>query len=757
LQELLLKPAAKQRPIADLNLGRDRRMGPSERLLTPAILSGYLNVMGSLDWVHGGSSADTLYSSSDGTILRLDFDSAVRVWGAVIENKGRYKSAYEAFLCPQPLNCNLAIDEGFRRQQTRVVYDLLKRDMRVIAGDNEGLGLGSQATPEFLGVSLEKAPAKLGTGAAVRPSTASTFHLDRRSEVEIKINGITYHRLQLQAGTYNIRDLPIATGASEIDLVVSDETGATKTLRLSAYSDTRLLRAGTDEWGIMAGLPSTMLAEERIYSDRGAFASGFYRRGLHDSVTMEAHGQADQDVAMGGGGVIAQTPWGTAALRGALSYASDGWGASAAFDWSMVNFRGVGGTTGHSFRMAGEFRTPEFATPGSVYSDSKGVLANTINYRARFDAFYSMPITPEISATLSLRYLLNPTLGSFFGGYRYAEDTYGADLTVARPLTQFSNIAMTVGYAKEPRWVDFGRSAQREGEVRGILNIRPDAQSNVSIAHDTTHGVSSVSAYRQGDSSLGKWHVTVNAQHTAESDSGSASGSTSLVGNRAEVTVTHGAGYLDGTYFGINGQPTQQRTSLKVGTAIAFADGAFAVSRPIRNGAFAIVEAHPSIAGKEIIVGDPERPRARSDWLGAAVVPDLPIYHPASVPIDVADLPIGYSLGAAAFDVNAPYKAGYRFEVGSAFSAYAYGTLILDSGAPTRLLSGIARSSRYPDRQVTIFTNGEGRFGAEGLAPGVWTIEVAASDRPTFYELTIPSGTDGLFDAGTLRPARSPQ
>jgi len=129
------------------------------------------------------------------------------------------------------------------------------------------------------------------------------------------------------------------------------------------------------------------------------------------------------------------------------------------------------------------------------------------------------------------------------------------------------------------------------------------------------------------------------------------------------------------------------------------------------------------------------------------------IYQPSTIPIDVADLPVGYSLGTATFDIVAPYKAGYSLEVGSAYSVYAYGTLLLPDGGPVALLTGIARPASGPGRQVAVFTNAAGKFGAEGLAPGRWTIEMATAPRPTDYVIDIPQGTDGLFRCGTLRPS----
>ena len=119
----------------------------------------------------------------------------------------------------------------------------------------------------------------------------------------------------------------------------------------------------------------------------------------------------------------------------------------------------------------------------------------------------------------------------------------------------------------------------------------------------------------------------------------------------------------------------------------------------------------------------------------------------------MADLPIGYSLGAGTFDTFAPYRGGYKFEVGSAYSVQAFGTLLKSDGEPIALLTGVAYTADNPEKQVAVFTNSSGKFGADGLAPGKWIIDMATEGAPTRFVIDIPKGTDGLYQAGTLKPA----
>jgi outer membrane usher protein len=207
---------------------------------------------------------------------------------------------------------------------------------------------------------------------------------------------------------------------------------------------------------------------------------------------------------------------------------------------------------------------------------------------------------------------------------------------------------------------------------------------------------------------------------------------------------------------GVDGRAVDQRTTLTAGTAVAFADGAFAVGRPIGNG-FAIVEPHTSLDGSTITIGAQSRNGAASDFLGPALVSDLSPYSAAHLPIDVADLPVGYDLGAGAFDVFAHYKTGYRLTVGSDYTVSAIGTLVDEEGEPIALLTGDAWEEGQPEgRHVEIFTNRAGRFGAQGLKPGRWLVDMA-TDPKTRFVIEVPEGTNGMLRLGTLEPAKREQ
>ncbi len=161
---------------------------------------------------------------------------------------------------------------------------------------------------------------------------------------------------------------------------------------------------------------------------------------------------------------------------------------------------------------------------------------------------------------------------------------------------------------------------------------------------------------------------------------------------------------------------------------------------------------HESLSGNTVTVGSADHVVAAADDFGNALVPDLPAYTPSTTSVDVDNLPLGYSLGSGVFETYAPYKAGYVFEVGSGHSVTVYGTLVKADGTPVALQTGTATAAGDESRSVAVFTNGEGRFGAEGLAPGRWNISMAGEAGTLIYAVDVPENAMGLVKVGTLHP-----
>ncbi|NJO34027.1 MAG: hypothetical protein HC869_13675 [Rhodospirillales bacterium] len=576
--------------------------------------------------------------------------------------------------------------------------------------------------------------------------------------MDVVINGAVVQHLRLPPGNYNLSDLPLAAGANEVQLVISDDTGDRRTLAFTTFFDSSLLAAGKSEWALSSGVPSYFRDNERVYRENEFIGTAFHRYGITDHVTSEVHLQGDNYVIMGGTGLFWATPWGFWGLQPAASASDLGAGFGVKINWELVNFRGVAGSwydTRETLRLATEYRSSHFRTPGEFLTTAGGVLFPQFNYWLRLTGSYTIPLGGDVTATLGARYQLADDDQLILSPYTIKGDRYGADLSLSSPLSTNVSASLTLGYSNESylRYVST-RDHDNDPEFRVMLRfyVRPDEKTRIATSYDSLNRSTTVSAYRGEGRGLDRWETTVDVAQTGNDEKATANGAVTYYGNRAEVRVAHSTGWNGTSWDTFNPRPWDHRTSLRVGSSLAFADGQFAVGQPIRGGGFAIVYPHESIAGKEITVGTNQDIRARSDALSPSIVTSVPSYTHVTIPVDVADLPIGYSLGAGVFDIYPPYRAGYALEVGSAYSVSAYGTLVFADGSPVALLTGVTFPVGNPEKQVAIFTNRAGRFGAEGLAPGKWIIEMATDESPTYYHLEVPRGADGLFNAGALQP-----
>ncbi len=719
-------PSVKQRPRGTVRLRRNpfHAAKPSP----PARFSGYLNLRTGADYVSASRA-----SAPGFTPPRANLEAVLRWEDVVLETEVTYDGAGRD---PAENLLSLSALEGFTRRGTRIVHDRPGDAMRFQAGDINPPVTGFQRGPDMLGVAVERSPRKLRPGENIRPTGERSFRIARPSTVKIELNGIVVRQLRLAPGEYDLKDLPLQSGANDIRLIINDDLGERRVLEFTSYFDASLLAEDIYEWGFAAGVLSNFEDGALSYDDADLIASGYYRRGLSAELTGEAHMQAGRNAAMAGAGIFAATPFGFFGVEGAASYHRDhGAGGALSIDWDAL----PANDGASSLRLSADLRSPSFAAPGeddSLQDDWLRLLTS-----------YTRTLPLDVYANIAGRY-------AFGGTGDNSDDAYSVRLGLSKALGRDFGIGLSLEYSSDPLdiLVSEPEADPDDGELRAALRLswRPDSSSNVTARHETGDGVTSVRASRSVRHGAGSWAANIETVYDAPADDIAADGTLTYTGNRAVVSLEHTAS-LDATRD-ITGLPTlsDQRTSLRLGTSIAFADGHVALGRPIADG-FAIVAPHDSLADRRILLGDRAAAAGFTDLLGPALVPDLAAYTPRSLRYDVKDLPVGYDLGNQEFTLQPGYKAGYALTVGSAHSVTAFGTLQDDEGKPVGLVTGTAKPASGDAPPVTLFTNGAGRFAAQGVAPGRWEIAMA-SEPPLRFVLDVPEGTKGLYRAGTLRP-----
>lgn len=724
--ELQINPTVDQRATGRLSAGNGREQIMSENLSRPAILAGYLNMRAGVDY-----TTDNFYQGEGSTNARLGFDGAARWHDIVLESAATFDAT-----------------DGFTRGSSRFVYDMPEEALRFSLGDVSPAKTSLQGGSDILGLSVEKSYQKLQPAASIHPTGSQSFRIERPSTVDVMVNGYVSKRLHLRPGDYDLSDLPLTTGANDISLVIEDDLGNKRTLNFSVFSGRTLLAPGISQWGMSAGVASRFNSASfkdfhNLYADieydfTSPAVTGYYERGLTPDLTGRTHFQADTDVLMGGGGAAFQTAFGYWSLDGAASNSfTFGAGFAANMGYELANIEGPDGVR-RTFRLAAEYRSEKFATLSTADGSNDNMLS--------LSASYSQPLPWELNGSLSGNY----TLGRDDYG-----DSYGADVSLGRSFGPHLSASLSAGY--EVATGTRAETVTTDGFKAAVrLSYRPDAHSSIDASHDTRSGSSQLSYRQQEGNGNGAWSAQAELDRSAgvktENDQYSVNGSLGYTGNRAEVTVSQYTGLA-----GLNTSAMEQRTSVTAGTAVAFADGRAAIGRPVSSG-FAIIGAHPNLSGSEVAVGSAEATRASSDLLGPALLPDMSPYSPSRVSIDVTNLPVGYDLGSGAFDLYPSYKSGYVLTVGSDYTVTAFGTLTDGAGEPVALLTGEAVEEGQPQgHKVTVFTNRAGNFGAQGLRPGRWILDMATEPARTRYVLDIPKDTVGLIKLNTLKPTGTVQ
>jgi len=727
--ELEVFPTVDQRPTNTIsfkqNIGEE-----SATLEHPAYLSAYLNLHLAASYVSQNAYGDTGVEAPT-----IDFDGAVRVGAYVLEAEGTLYSPGWRWFSPSHFQ-----DYVFYRRGTRLVYDLPEEAIRVRVGDVNPTYTGFQGAPDLLGISANVAYSELQPQKSIRPTGAHSFRIERPSTVDILVDNALIKHIRLGPGNYNLTDLPLNPGANNVKLVIEDDTGQRQTLEFTGFSGQELLSPGISEWSMNAGFKSydmgvvdsgysdaipsltnttlvnknshrNFYAQRQYFLDQPAM-TGLYRIGILDWLTTNSNFQADTHLAMAGAGISAQTIFGcfTAKLAASDSYIGGAGSASQlGYDYDKLNWFGYSS----SFRLVGEYRTHDF--------ESVGTYMSRANYSAYLAATYAQHLPWNLAGSLSFSYYFVDHTSASDAGNRWQ-----ADASISTQLSDNVSGAISISYGRDQTADANADSAYDRNGFQAFLRLAwtPDAHANASMGYDSRSQTAQTTVTQTSEKTgVGSWNATAMAETQPDGQS-SLSASASYFTNRAEFYVNHAAG-LGGLGYGGLTRPysTQEQTAVSVGTTFVYADGAWGMGRPVTSG-FALITPHESLQGSPVVVGGAESPVAETDWLGPAGVPGASPYRQSRVTYDAPGAPTGYDLGSAAFDMKAPYKAGYNLKAGSAYTVTAMGTLLDADGQPLPLLAGEAREANKENgRKVELFTNragqvdhrDAGRAGAEPL------------------------------------------
>ncbi len=677
---------------------------PEAQGAPPTDISAYVNARARMDLSERDWTRDALERAS----LSLNGAIAIPQLGhAVIEGEAGLDGSGEVYL-----------------GGARAVYDEPESMRRWRAGMVSTPTLGVEGAENALALQVLSRNFGFDDRRLVAATGLTSFLLERRSEVRIRINGVVARSFLLEPGNYDLRDFDLSEGFNNVVVEIEDDLGIREILNFDAFRDRRLRRPGDKAYAVTAGV-----IDERRFRDQfeygDAFVAGFYETGVTEKLTLGGYAKASPSGIIGG--VTGSTPLGNGLLSfeaAASAHDAHEPGVYGALGWTM----GVGelrqDRLARSLSLLARARTEDFG--GSLRED-----ANNHND-------YGVDLSLNYGQTLGDSWRMSLGADARLVSFEDEKDSYGVRLGLSRSFGIYG-VSADVGYR-------FGDEDEFSANLRVSYDF--DDLRRAELHYDVDdRNLRATYRQRSETRGVGAWAASATAQHDFDQDLSFVGGSASYIGNRAVARLSH-----DTALRQIGTADRAQRTSLEVETALAYAGGRFGVGRPIQD-SFALVYPHRSLGDAQIHLNTREADyQARSGWLGAAVAHDLDEGRGQFVSYDAPEAPPGYDLGTGVFDVKPTYRSGYALQVGSPYSVTAVGEFRDAYDEPVSLRAGEARALDDPAAPVvTVFTNRVGRFVAQGLGPGRWRVTLPGEPELR-YSFAIPEDATGLVRIDILKP-----
>jgi len=674
----------------------------SVEAVRPAAVSGFLNFN-----IKGTARTDTTATAtSNQNDAGFATDGAINVRGLVLEG-----SAYG----------QLGHENSLQRGDVRLVYDLPQQALRFTAGDLSYPVFGYQTVVSMGGIGLTK-DFSLQPYVPTYRTSEFDFYLDRPAEVKVWVNNSLVNTLQLQAGAHDIRGLLPAVGQNDINLVIEDSAGRRQVLHFAFIYNPTLLNKGMRLFSYNAGFRRELVNGLYHYDTRHPVLSASYLEGLTEETTLGAYLQADDTRALYGLRALHNFPIGTLQLDAAtLRSAEAQWdvGAKLALTTAPArNGRGVQSQVSVEY-LGRNFGSIEAAAPAS---------GRALNYAVAL----MVPVGRNVTGQLSGNYTSARSVGAI--------DMYGAAATLTR------------------RW---GRYTS------GTVSLRRHRLANEAPRTELLFGLSF--SFSKGSGNFYAAKELESNTVTSSWDSGRPTNSSTPYGFASARRGPDDREYLAGGGYSGNlglsevsytrdefdqasGRSARDETTLRLQSTLVFADGTFALARPVAEN-FAIITGQEGLKNVAMKV-DPDGvggSRARSDWLSPAVLGDLSSYRLRDVRIEPVNPPLGATPEKMTFLLAPNYKSGFLLKLGKELSIVAVGRLLNERREPlVHLPIKIQCLDRPQEKPASTFTSRSGGFQLPDIKPGRY--EILAPDNPHWgrVTVTIPATRDGLFRLGDV-------
>ncbi len=576
---------------------------PKVPLIRPSSLSGYMNVT-------YGHKIFHRYYKELGIPQNQNFanlDLSVNAYDYVFQG-----FAYAGTTNPGIVNRgNLILTKDFEEYKTRIAL-----------GDQGSYSFGLQNSIPVLGISLSK-----GMNVFVNPTIASAsrneFFLNAATKAEVYVDGILYQTMELPAGPHLLQNFPIIQGLNNVKLRIINPMGMEQVISLNSFYEPNLLPKKEMEYFLTFGFPNystTGLNYDYQFGKPTLMAATRY--GFMDYFTLGTYLQGNSSGAFFGG--------------------------QAVYEWSFIRtLLDIG-----------------FSAPASANVSAKGRIAfskGLLSTAPKLPFDYEIAIEAQDKKFSYLQALIsdNPTYLSFAGKLagrlpfaiktsvtgdynfnRSYKDTYRIQWKVER--TFLESILARFLFVFKARDTQAGGKTNWKNDYFFTFGIDfVPKETGFKVTTEYNQNLQALNANAQYTTPChGDTKFDVNFGGSVLQKGSSATGFMNYTGQRFTAGISQ---YLANgpISFNVPDFPTQKNSALAVtqfnaGTAVAYAGGAWALSRPIED-SFALVAANRKNGGRYLRAYKESFKKRYNEtlWFMPAVVPSLKSYKETDLHMDV--------------------------------------------------------------------------------------------------------------------------
>ncbi|MGO2513813.1 fimbria/pilus outer membrane usher protein [Marinomonas polaris] len=651
--------------------------------------SGYMNVYSSYFYQDGFSST----GNNEQSAIRTEMVVNIKKW--VLENEAEYDSEK---------NGNGPI---FKRLGTRLVHDIPDSGLRVILGDKNTTGSYFQSSSSILGIALSH-NYSLVSDDVVRPSASRSFTLDNPSSVEVILDDQVIQRLNLESGIYLLDDIPIKEGNNNIILRITDNVGKVSIINFDVTTGLNLFAEGDLKYELFFGVPS-VVSEEKKYNYDDPLISGYLDYGITTAWTAGINAQTDEYVQQIGFKNIVATTIGQFAFENSWSISDELNGSAYRIVFNTFTDPSI---EHRNFSVGYEHASQNYLSLGYRPDQNNDFHRREHIFQANYSYFNTPNFQTYLFVNASTTYGeegVDKTIGASFshdfynGQWRYnfggqweennGKEGWRAKLSL---LYKFSN-------------TQSARLSQQSGGKKTRLEFTQDSNRRYVDSFN----------YRVG--------AEKNDQDEAEFDLYA-----QYNANRFLASIDHSSSYEE-----LSSQSADHQTRLSFSSSIAFADGDWAVGKPIYD-SFALVKAHSSLESKKITLGKYNNQyRASNEDFPTILLNDINSYSRSTVSVDVDDLAPGYDIGSGVISFYPSYRSGHQVVIGTEANISVIATLLDEQNVPLVLQVGTAVCTTDSKKtEIDFFTNKKGKFALTGLMPCQYEITLN-NDRQSKFLIDV--------------------